>query len=48
MEVTAKNSERHEIKMPQLNNFSNEVTYISFPSFEEFCKIAKIELFFKK
>ena len=48
MKGTAKNSQRYEIKMPQLNNFSNEVTYISFPSFEEFCKIAYIELFFKK
>ena len=48
MEVTAKISKRHEIKMPQLINETNEVTYISFPSFEDFCKIAKIELFFKK
>ena len=48
MEDTAKISQRYEIKMPQLNNFLNEVTYISFPSFEEFCKLAKIDLFFKK
>ena len=48
MEATAKISQPHEIKMPQLNNYLNEVTYISFPSFEEFCKLAKIELFFKK
>ena len=48
MEATAKNSQRYVIKMPQLNNYSNEVTYISFPSFEEFCKLAYIELFFKK
>ena len=48
MEVTAKISQRHEIKMPQLINETNEVTYISFPSFEDFCKIAYIELLFKK
>ena len=48
MEATAKISQRHEIKLPQLNNYLDEVTYISFPSFEEFCKLAKIELFFKK
>ena len=45
MEATAKNSQRYEIKMPQLNNYLNEVTYISFPSFEDFCKLAYIELF---
>ena len=43
MEVTAKISKHQEIKMPQLINETNEETYISFPSFEEFCKIAKIE-----
>ena len=48
MKGTAKNSQRHEIKMPQLINETNEVTCISFPSFEEFCKIAYIELLFKK
>ena len=48
MKGTAKNTQRHEIKMPQLINETNEVTYISFPSFEEFFKIAYIELLFKK
>ena len=48
MEATAKISKRHEIKMPQLINETNEVTYISFSSFEEFCKKAYIELLFKK
>ena len=48
MKGTAKNSQCYEIKMPQLNNYSNEVTYILFPSFEEFCKLACIDLFFKK
>ena len=40
MKGTAKNTQGHEIKMPQLINETNEVTYISFPSFEEFCKTA--------
>ena len=48
MKGTAKNSQRYKVKMPQLENPLNEVTYISFPSFEEFCKIAYIELMFKK
>ena len=36
------------INMPLLDNYSNEETFISFPSFEEFCKLAYIELLFKK
>ena len=48
MKGTAKNSERHEIKMPGINNGTKEVTYISFPSFEEFSRVVYIELLFKK
>ena len=48
MKGTAKNSERHEIKMPDINNGTKEVTYISFLSFEEFSRIVYIELLFTK
>ena len=48
MKGAAKNSQRYKVEIPQLKNPSNELTYITFPSFEEFCKIAYIELLFKK
>ena len=48
MKGTAKNSERHEIKMPDINNGTKKVTYISFPSFEEFSRIDYLKLLFKK
>ena len=41
-------SERYKVEILQLKNPLYELTYISFPSFEEFCKIANIELLFKK
>ena len=48
MKGTVKESQRFIINMPQLHSYSNEETLISFPSFEEFCKLAYIELLFKK
>ena len=48
MKGTAKKSQRYKVEIPQLKNLFHELTYISFPSFEEFCKIANIELLFKK
>ena len=48
MKGTVKKLQCFIINMPQLDNYSNEGTFISFPSFEEFCKLAYIELLFKK
>ena len=48
MKGTAKNSQLYKVEIPQLKNPLNELTYITFPSFEEVCKIAYIELLFKK
>ena len=48
MKSTVKKSQRYIINMPQIDNYLNEVTFISFPSFEDFCKLVYIELLFKK
>ena len=48
MKGTVKESQRFIINMPQVDNYLNEVSFISFPSFEEFCKLAFIEPLFKK
>ena len=48
MKGTVKESQRFIINMPQVDNYLNEASFISFRSFEEFCKLAFIELLFKK
>ena len=48
MKGTAKQSQRYKFEIPQLKNPFYELTYISFPSFEEFCKIENIEMLFEK
>ena len=48
MKGTVKESQSYVINIPKLDNDEDEETFISFPSFEEFCKLAFIELLFKK
>ena len=48
MKGTVKESQSYIINMPKLDNHRDEETFISFPSFEEFSKLAFIELLFKK